>query len=103
MPYRGSKISVLVAKNLKLTMFMFKIVKQCSKFYDIFCANSNSMLQYQHQWDLEQKKTDNLNMPKVDKSNWAKTSPSPQSQMMGEGCSTGLCDQTVHQGGTYLT
>ena len=31
------------------------------------------MLAYQHQWELEQKNTDDLKMPKVDKNNWAKT------------------------------
>ena len=35
--------------------------------------HSNSMLWYQHQWELEQKKTDSLEVPKADKKNWIKT------------------------------
>ena len=31
------------------------------------------MLQYQHQWELKQKEIDNLEVPKVDKNNRAKT------------------------------
>ena len=30
------------------------------------------MLHYQHQWELEQKKSDNIEALKVDKNNWAK-------------------------------
>ena len=30
-------------------------------------------MQYQHQWELEQKKTDEAEAPKVDNSNWVKT------------------------------
>ena len=33
----------------------------------------NIVLEYQHQSKLEQKKTDDLEAPNVDKSNWAKT------------------------------
>ena len=42
------------------------------KEYDIGHVNNISMLQYQHQWELEQKKTNNAEAPKVDKNNWAK-------------------------------
>ena len=31
------------------------------------------MLEYQHQWQMEQNMTDNLEVPKVDKNNWANT------------------------------
>ena len=31
------------------------------------------MMQYQHQWELKQKKIDNVKAPKVDKNKWAKT------------------------------
>ena len=31
------------------------------------------MLHYQHQWELEQKKSDDIMAPKNDKTNWAKT------------------------------
>ena len=31
------------------------------------------MLQYPHQWELEQKKAESIKMPKVDKKNLAKT------------------------------
>ena len=35
MPDRRNQISVLMAKNLKLTAFMFKMIKRFSKAYDI--------------------------------------------------------------------
>ena len=35
MPDRGNQISILVAKNLKLTALMFKSMECCSKAYDI--------------------------------------------------------------------
>ena len=69
---KGNLIFVLAAKNLKLTMFMFKTMEWCSKPYDNFHVNSNSVLQYQHQWELEQKKTDDLEVTKVDENNWTK-------------------------------
>ena len=73
MPDGGNKISVLVAKNLKLAAFMFKIMECCSKAYDIRCVNNTSVLQYQHEWELQQKKADDTKVPKVDKNNWEKT------------------------------
>ena len=48
-------------------------MEYCLKAYDIRHVNSTSVLQYQHQWDLEQKKTDYLDVLKDDKNNWAKT------------------------------
>ena len=48
-------------------------MENCSKEYSIKCVNSTSVLQYQHQWELKQKKTDDAEAPKVDKNNWAKT------------------------------
>ena len=48
-------------------------MRHCSKAYNIRCVDSTSVLQYQHQWKLEQKKIHNLHVPKVDKNNWAKT------------------------------
>ena len=62
---RGNQISVLAAKNLKLAEFMFKTMEHCSKDYRIQDVNSTSVLHFQHQWELEQKKTDNIKMPKV--------------------------------------
>ena len=53
--------------------FMFKTIKCCSKDYRIQDINSTSVLHYQHQWELEQKKSDNIKAPKVDKNNRAKT------------------------------
>ena len=70
---RGNQISVLVTKNLKLMAFMFKTMEHCSKDYRIQDINSTSVLHYKHQWELEQKKADNIEAPKVDKNNWAKT------------------------------
>ena len=52
---------------------MFKMVEQCSKPYDIHSVNSRAVLDYQHQLELEQKKTDDLKLPKLDKYNLAKT------------------------------
>ena len=72
MPNRENRISI-PSNNLKLTAFMFKMMKHCSKACDIGCVNNTFVLQHQHQWELEQKKTDNAEAPKVDKSNWAKT------------------------------
>ena len=54
----GKTISILVVKNIKLAVFMFKTRECCSKPYDIYCVHSRSVLKYQFQWDLEQKKTD---------------------------------------------
>ena len=51
---------------------MFKTMEHCSKPYDIKHVNSRKLLVYQHQWE-EQKKTDNLDVPKVDKNDWSKT------------------------------
>ena len=66
MPYMRNQISFLVAKNLKLAAFMFKLMKLCSKPYNIRCINITSILQYQHQWELEQKKTNVTKVPIVD-------------------------------------
>ena len=71
-PNRWDQISVLAAKNLKLLMFMFKMMEHCSQDYVVRNINSTSVLHYQHQWKQEQKKTDNVKVPKVDKNNWAK-------------------------------
>ena len=60
-PDRVNQISVLAAKNLKLAAFMFKSMECCSKDNETRCANSMSVLQYQHQWELEQK----TEVPKV--------------------------------------
>ena len=72
-PDRGNQISILMAKYLELTAFMFKSVKHCSKAYDIQQINSTSALQCQYQWELKQKKTDDAKVPKVGKNNWVKT------------------------------
>ena len=69
----ANQISVLAAKNLKLTAYIFKLMEHCSKVYDIRCVNSTFVLQHQHQWELEQKKTDGLKVPKVTKDNLANT------------------------------
>ena len=70
---RENQISVLAKMNLKLAAFMFKLIKHCFKDYDIRCVNIKSVLKYKHQWELEQKKTEDLEQPKVDKNNWANT------------------------------
>ena len=70
---RGNQISVLAAKNLKPAAFMFKTMEHCSKNDTIQDVYSTSVLCYQHQWELEQKKSDDIEAPKVDKNNWTKT------------------------------
>ena len=72
-PERGNQISFLVAKNLKLAAFMFKSMEHCSKDYNVRHVTSTSVLKYQHQWELGQKKTEDLELSKVDRNNWAKT------------------------------
>ena len=72
-PDRGNQISIQAVKNLKIATFMFKMIEHCSKAYDIGVVNITSVMQYQHQWELEQKKSDNTEAFKVDKDNWAKT------------------------------
>ena len=44
LPDRGNQISVLEAKNIKLTVFMFKVIEHCSKAYDIQHVSSLSVL-----------------------------------------------------------
>ena len=62
---RDNLISIMGAKKLKLAAF------NC-KAYGIEHVYNTSVLEHQHQWKLEQKKTDSTNAPKVD-NNWAKT------------------------------
>ena len=71
-PDRGSQISVLAIKNLKLMAFMFKTIEHCSNDYRIQDINITSVLCYQYQCKLEQKKSDDIEAPKVNKNNWAK-------------------------------
>ena len=39
----GRQIIILVANNLKLATFMFKLMEHCSKSYDIICVNSRAV------------------------------------------------------------
>ena len=61
-PERGNQISVLAVKNLKLAAFVFKSMKCCSKPYGFECVNSRAVLEFQHQWELKQKKTDDIDV-----------------------------------------
>ena len=61
----GNQIFILAAKNLKLMAFMFKTMECCSKDYSIGHISITSVLHYQHQWELEQKKTKDTEMPKI--------------------------------------
>ena len=54
-------------------MFTFKMIECCSKDYKVRHVNITSVLQSQHQWELEQKKTNDSEAPKVDTNKWAKT------------------------------
>ena len=69
----GNQIYILKLKNLKLTMFMFKMMECLSKPYHIKNVHRREVVVNQHHWELEQKKTDDLEVTKVDKSNWVKT------------------------------
>ena len=71
-PESGGQIFILTSKTLNCTAFIFKAMECCSNADDIGCVNSTSVLQCQHQWELEQKKTKDTDAPKVDKNHWAK-------------------------------
>ena len=60
-------------KNLKLVVIMFNTMEHCSKDYRNEDVNSTSLIHYQHQWELEQKKSYDIEAPKVDRNNWVKT------------------------------
>ena len=64
---KGNQISVLVAKSLKLTAFILKMMEHCSRAYNIRCINSTYVLKCQHQWEQEQEKSDDLKVPMADK------------------------------------
>ena len=70
-PDRVNQNVILEVKNLKLAAFAFKAMESLSKSYDIYCIHK-SALHYQQQWKLEQRKTDDPEVPKVDKNNWVK-------------------------------
>ena len=96
----------MVAKNLKLTVFIFKSMEHCSKPYDVKLVNNGAVLEHQHQWKLEQKKIDSPKVLEVDKNNGAKTMENIvlYLKLLREvGGSIGLCGQTPHQCGNYLT
>ena len=65
MPERGNHISVLVAKNLMLSAFIFKLMEHCSKPYDIKHVNRRQVLEYQHQLKLEQNAVLHLKLLRV--------------------------------------
>ena len=62
---KWDQISILVAKNLKVTAFMFKSMEHWPKTYNNRYADYASVLQHQHQWEWEQKNTDDLNVLKT--------------------------------------
>ena len=69
-PDKSNQITVLPIKNPKLTMLMFNTIEHCSRDYETRCDSSTSVLSYQHQWELKGKKTDNTEVPKVNKDDW---------------------------------
>ena len=71
MPDKGNQISLLVINNLKLVMFMLKMMENGFKLYDIYSVDCRAVLAYQHQWELEQNMTDNLEVSKVVRNNLA--------------------------------
>ena len=42
---------------------MFKTMGYCSRVYKIQHVDSTSILKYRHQWELQQKKTDDARVP----------------------------------------
>ena len=56
---RENQISICAMKNLMLAAFTLKLMEHCSKDINIRCSTSTSVLKYQDQWELEQKKTEN--------------------------------------------
>ena len=73
MPDRVNQISIVATKNLKLIVFIFKMLECCSKPYNMFCVNSRAVIVYQHLWELEQNQGDDFEVPIIDKNKWAKT------------------------------
>ena len=51
---------------------MFKMMEHNFKDFVIRDINSTSLLHYQHQWEMELMKTDNIEVPKVDEK-WVNT------------------------------
>ena len=103
-PDRSNHISVLATKNLKLVAFMFKTMEDCSKDYRIEDINSTSVVHFQHQWELEQKKSDNIKAPKVNKNYWVMTVENIVMYlklMRGMRGATGLCSLAPYQGGPH--
>ena len=49
MPDRGKQIFVLVAKNIKIAAFMFKLMENYSNPYIIKCVKNKAVLENQHQ------------------------------------------------------
>ena len=49
------------------------MIKWCPKPYDIYYANIIRVLGCQYYWELEQKKRDDLELPRIDKHKWMKT------------------------------
>ena len=72
MPGMEKDVSVMMAKNIKLTAFMFKLMEHCSKAYDIRGVNITSSLEPQQQWNLDQKRNKTLGCSWLT-NNWAKT------------------------------
>ena len=89
----------LTKQNLKLVVYMFQMMKHCSKLYNIFYDNSTAVLAYQHLWGLEQKKMMSR-YPKL--ARITECSPSLQVCERSERNSIGLCGLAAYQGGTYL-
>ena len=52
---RGDQISIPVAQNLKLNVFVFKTMEPSSMPYDTYHIHRKSLLQYQHKWEFEQR------------------------------------------------
>ena len=85
--------------------FMFKTMKHCSKDYEIRHVNSTSVLQYQHKWELDQKKIDKAEAPRDDKNDWANTMDNivlHLKLMRGTRGGTCLCSLVPCQGVPYL-
>ena len=71
MPDRGNQISLLVVNNLKLAVFMFKMVEHCSRTCNKVCEQ-HICAEVPASIQAGAEKSDDIEAPKADKNNWAK-------------------------------
>ena len=67
---RKNQTFILVAKNIKLAAFVFKIMAHCLR-YSSYLQEKHSTVQ--GQWELKQRKKDDFKVPEIDEINLTKT------------------------------